>query len=90
MTYTQLRDLEKQLDKARIAVIINLNAYDDDLGDSYNNAKTELKKVIELIKELEPIDNKIESLDYELKFVYSQIRKHDRTGILKEMFKDKL
>jgi hypothetical protein len=52
MTYTQLRDLEKQLDKARIAVIMNLNAYDDDLAETYERAQEEVSKVIDMAVEI--------------------------------------
>jgi hypothetical protein len=52
MTYSQLRDLEKQLDKARIAVIMNLNAYDDDLAETYEEAQKEVNKVIAMAVEI--------------------------------------
>lgn len=52
MKYTQLRDLEKQLDKARIAVIMNLNSYDDDDLETYERAQEEVNKVIKMAEEI--------------------------------------
>lgn len=89
-----LKQLKDKLDDARIAIIMNFNATDDALEDTYNIIIDELENVSMLIKEfnklngIHPIID--DPIEYELKFVYSQIRKHDRTGILKEMFKDKL
>lgn len=36
------------------------------------------------------LEDNIKANDYELKLVYSQIRKHDRTGVLKALYKNKL
>lgn len=41
-------DLQKQLDVARIAVINNMAAYDDDLQETYDIAKDEVAKVVDL------------------------------------------
>lgn len=47
---TDLEKIDNQLDKTRIALHLNFNAYDSDLPDTYFNFKVEAKKLIELLQ----------------------------------------
>lgn len=47
-----LEEINSQLDKTRIALNINFNAYDDDLKETYDNFVEESQKLLALLNKI--------------------------------------